>query len=429
MKIEAFRGVKNGSFIHNLFSISLATVISQVIPIILQPILRRQFLPEDFGVFSIYTSIIGVTSIFFTLRYEQIICSPKNPIIAINIFIVSIISSLFFAVLLFIFILIFHTSILSILNISHDNGLFLYFIPLSSLFFAVFNSIYYLLIRYKEFRIAALNKIYRRTSEGFANVSLGVIGVHSGLIFGDLLGGLLNVMSGCFRLSKLNINFSSKISKKRIGYAFRRYIDMPKFNTVPALMNSICLFLPNIFINKFYNTDISGFYSLTFIVLNIPIVFIGKALSDIFIQRFSEQKNSNVYVLKDFFRVSKILFIISILMIVTFSIGGPFLFRIIFGYQWEISGEYAQIFVWLAAIRLIVSPFNIVFVVFNRVKLFALWQFGFFVATLSLYLFNYLEVKHFMILIVVINSMFYILNYFLITHVLRGYEVKIVENK
>jgi len=412
---------KKESFLSNLFTVSFATIIAQLIPIFLQTLLRRLYSPGEFGIYGVYTSIIGITTIFYSLRYEQTINIPKNPIVALNLFVLSIIFSLFFTLVLFLTVFFFNYHILNILNISHENNLFLYLIPISSLFYAIFNAIYFLLIRNKEFRIAALNKIYRRGGEGISSISLGYIGNHNGLLIGDLIGNFINVISGSVKLFKIGINLNW-ISKKKLLYAFRRFKDMPKFNTIPALLNSLCLFLPNIYINKFYSTEVSGVFNLTFMVLNIPIVFFGKSVSDVFIQRFSEKKNDKKSVMSDFYRVTKFLVILSVIMVLTIVLFGPTLFSIIFGKQWELSGEFSVIFVWLAAIRLIVSPFNIVFVVFEKVKVFAKWQLTFFLATVSFSFFGFLDVKSFLILIVVVNSIFYIINYFMTVAILKKYE-------
>ena len=47
------------------------TFIAQLIPILLQPVLKRLFTVEEFGVFDIYFRSVGLLAIVFSLKYEQ----------------------------------------------------------------------------------------------------------------------------------------------------------------------------------------------------------------------------------------------------------------------------------------------------------------------------------------------------------------------
>ena len=98
-------------------------------------------------------------------------------------------------------------------------------------------------------------------------------------------------------------------------------------------------------------------------------------------------------------------------MIIIIMSLGPWLFSIFFGKGWRISGQYAQIFVWLAAIRLVVSPFNIVFTIFEKVKILAIWQVSFFIGILLSPIFKFLDFRQFILVLVILNSTFYIINY------------------
>jgi O-antigen/teichoic acid export membrane protein len=278
---------------NNILTVVSGTVIAQLIPILLQPILRRMYLPEDFGLFGVYTSIIGIVTVISTLRYSQTINIPKNDIVATNLFALSFIIAFIIYVILTIFIFIFNDSILKIFGIPGNRSFFLYFIPFSAFLFSTFEVINFWLIRKKEFKLAALNKIYRRSTEGIINVGLGIRGFYFGLIFGDIIGNIANVFSGVRRLKLIKFNLRD-VSIKKIFFVAKKYSDMPKFNLLPQTLNSICLFLPPLLINKFYSSETAGYFNLTLLVLNIPIVFIGNSISDVLIQRISDRKNNKL---------------------------------------------------------------------------------------------------------------------------------------
>ena len=56
------------------------TFIAQLIPILLQPLLKRMFTVEEFGIFDIYFRSVGLLAILFSLRYEKaiVLCDNKR---------------------------------------------------------------------------------------------------------------------------------------------------------------------------------------------------------------------------------------------------------------------------------------------------------------------------------------------------------------
>lgn len=415
-----FKQIKNDLF-KNVFTIVSGTVIAQLIPILLQPFLRRMYSPEDFGLLGVYTSIIGITTVIFTLRYSQTINIPKSDIVAANIFSLSLIIAIFLFIIFSVVIFTFSNFIMELIGIPSNRSAFLYFIPLSTLLFILFEIINFWLIRKKEFKLAALNKIYRRISEGFVNLTLGIKGNYYGLIAGDIGGNIVNVLSGVSRLKKINFSFKY-VSIKRMVCVAKRFSDMPKYNLFPQLLNSMCIFLPALFINKLYSSEIAGYFNLTMLVLNIPIVFIGNSISEVLIQRLAEKKNNKLPIKHELQGITRLLAFVSVMMIIVIMLVGQWAFGFVFGHQWRISGTYAEIYVWASAVRLVASPLNITFVIFEKVKKFAIWQIGYFLFTGSLVFFGFLKFEYFLLLITFVNVLFYSIVYFMSKNIIIQYE-------
>jgi len=410
----------------NILILVTGTVIAQTVPILLQPFLRRIYTPEEFGLFSVYLSIIGILTIFYSLRYPQTINLPKSDIAATNIFALSIILSISFTILCYIVLILFHDSLLTLFNIPANKSSYLYFVPLSSLLFSIFHIINFWLIRKKLFRLSAKNKVYRRVSEGAVNLGFGFANKSFGLVIGDLIGNTVNIASGGLMLKRIGFNFKL-VSIRKMVYIFKRYSDMPLFNTIPAILNSLCLFLPAIFINKFYSPKYAGYFSLTTLVLSIPIVYIGKSISASLIQRISEKRQKKLRISQDIYKIMLVLGAVSVFMVFVILVIGPRIFGIVFGSEYAVSGEYAQIFVILAALRLVVSPLNnVIFIILERVKLFAVWQTLFFCGIMTLPLFSGLSFENFIWALVLISGSFYIIDLFMILNVVKLYDKTII---
>lgn len=420
------KSLKSNTFASNIAKIATGTAIAQIIPIAIQPFLRRMYLPEDFGLLGVYTNTISILCIFLSFRYSQTINIPKNNVLAINVFSLSVLITFVVTIISYVLILFFDSLILDVLGIPQNRSAFLYFIPFSAFLFSLFEIISFWLIRMKQFKEVAINKIYRRAIEGVVNICMGLKGSFWGLIVGDISGNVANVLSGCKYLKKGKIPLKN-ISLKKMLYAAKHYSFMPKYNLFPQLLNTLCISLPAIFINKLYSSEIAGYFNLTMIVLSIPIALIGKSISDVLTQRLAEKRNSMQSVTQDIYQLVKWLALISVIMVLFLTLIGPWAFSLVFGNIWGRSGVFAQILVWGAAIRLITSPLNVVFIIFEEVKVFAFWQILFFAFILSLLFLGFLSIEHYLVVISVMNFIFYSIAFFMVKHTISRYEKLLVK--
>lgn len=65
-------------FIRALSVLIAGSAVSSIILLCITPILTRLYTPEDFGVLSIFTSILYVLMIIVSLRYEAALVLPKE---------------------------------------------------------------------------------------------------------------------------------------------------------------------------------------------------------------------------------------------------------------------------------------------------------------------------------------------------------------
>ena len=82
------------------------TLISQLIPFLISPILTRIFTPQEFGAFGLYFSITMIFSVFITGRYEMAIMLPKDDrdsmsLVGLSLCITFSVSAILFVVVLF----------------------------------------------------------------------------------------------------------------------------------------------------------------------------------------------------------------------------------------------------------------------------------------------------------------------------------------
>jgi len=90
---------RKDSLSRNISVLVSGTVLAQVVPIALQPVLKRIYTPEDFGVLDIYLKTLGILFVVFALKYDMGVVLPKNRVKALMILSLSVMSALTFCLI------------------------------------------------------------------------------------------------------------------------------------------------------------------------------------------------------------------------------------------------------------------------------------------------------------------------------------------
>jgi len=398
------------------------TVIAQLISIILQPFLRRYFSPEDFGLFSVYLSLVGIIIVVTTLRYDDAIVLPKKDKESTNVLTFSVVISFFLNLLLFISIVLWGNSIIKILNLPENLPLsILYIIPLSVFLYNTFQSFNYWLIRKKKYYIISANKLVRRGFEGFAQVYYALIKNGKGLIYGDIIGQFANVIFAIIQSVKLGFTYKH-ITFNKVSYVFKKYSEFPKYNLIPAFMSACSYLLPPIFIIKYFSAEYTGYFDLSKLLLSIPLALIATSIANVLLQKISER-----YRAKESFwtELKPLIFIVCFICffeILIISFFGIELFCFVFGDNWEMSGVISKILVWSFTLNFLVSSFTSIFISMRKIKTYSVWQLIYFLAILSLLFFKKLDFINFLWVYVIIEVLCYLALSVVIIFIVVKYE-------
>jgi len=115
----------------------------------------------------------------------------------------------------------------------------------------------------------------------------------------------------------------------------------------------------------FFSPIVVGFYSLGFMVLQMPMSLIGGAIAQVFFQRASEARSDDTLSLL-VENVFRLLVMIGIFPILAMMLAGSDLFAVIFGEIWVEAGLYAQILSIWAFVWFISSPLSMIWVVLEN---------------------------------------------------------------
>lgn len=360
------RFIKEREFAKFFLMFFSGTLFAQLITIFVSPIITRIYTPKDFGMYSVYLSIVSLLIVFVTGRYEFAINSTKNEEDAITLFKVVNYLSVISSGVILIAIWLKGDIITETLSLNINKSL-LFFIPFTLLLMGLLQSSNYYLNRQKKFQVLAKSKVYQSIVNGTSSISLGLMNFGAyGLIFSNILGVFISQL---FQRIKGIKGVRYKVDLGRIKNNLKKYKQFPLYNAPSAFFDNLALQAPTFILVKFYSESIVGFYSLTVRVIGLPLGLISTSISQVFLSQVSELHRNNKSYKAVVIKLAKYLAAIGLVPLTIISLFGPLLFRWIFGEEWIEAGEYARILTIGYFFKFVVSPLSIVFFINQKVKL------------------------------------------------------------
>jgi len=355
------------NFAKNVALVSAGTALAQFMGVLFSPILTRLFTPDEFGIFMLYNSFLGVFLIIGTFKYENCIPIAQNKIVSINTIALSVIILWTISTMLFFTFLLFNQPLLGLFNAS-SLGYYALLIPLGLLFSGIYQILLQWALRTKNFKKITYTKVLQGFGQNLSQVGFGLLNVGSiGLIIGQIIGRSAGSYTMFKKLKNSDPQIFNYISISKMKWVARRYRHFPMITAPSQLLSKGGLELPIFFLTFIFSVAVVGQYGLANMIVNIPVVLIGTAIGDVF---YSEAATYGVRNPKKLIRLSnKLILRLILLGIVPMFIlllFGPFLFSTIFGKDWIDAGYYAQILAVLAFFRLTFTPVSRVFLVYEK---------------------------------------------------------------
>lgn len=405
--------LRKSEFAKNSILLMVGTGMSQLLPIAIQPYIRRVYSAEEFGLFAQYYSIVSIVAIIAGFKYENSIVIPKSDRSALHLFSGALFFNLLTSCLLFLVLFFAGKDLFNYLELSPDLYHYYWLIPISVLLISTNISINYWLTRKKWFKGIVVNKISRRTAEASTRAGMGAIGVSGGVIFGSIIGDFVNLLVSIFQFKKSG-GTTKGVTKEEVKKELKEQIEFPKHALLPTVLNVVSANLSVFLFAMFYTDAIVGQYNASRELLSVPLALISISLSQVLFQRLAEDINKGRKIqrlMRNNFLMLLSMAIVGALIIHFFAVP---IFTFLFGDKWELSGEISEILVFSFAIKFIVSPLSISFMALKRMKISAMWQIGYFALTLSLFLLDDLPVETFVLYLTLIDLVAYAVYGFLI---------------
>ena len=334
-------------FFKNVATLISGTTLAQIIALLIYPILSRIYTPEEHGLFALYMSIISITGIMATGRYEPAILMPKERNKAIDLSSISMLLALIFSIFLFFLVFFFRDTFGRWLK-NDEIVKWLWFVPLSTILIAFFQVSTYWSNRNKRFNNTAIGNVTQSFINSGVKLSASkTIPSGGGLITGAIAGQIAGGLYFLFRWFKKDRADILRRRGTKLKTA-REYGLFPKFNLTNNLINNISNNLPIFLLSSFFGAAEVGFFGLGFTVIFRPMNLVVTSIEQVFAQRIIEKYNQKKEIWKDIRMLIKKSIQIGFIPFLLAGIFGPIIFKFVFGPDWEEAGRYMQILIpWL----------------------------------------------------------------------------------
>lgn len=364
-----FKKVREHDFFRNAITLATGTTIAQAIPLLIAPILTRLYTPGDFGLLAIFVSITALLSIVATGRYEVAIVLPVQARRARRLLRLSIFLTAIFSLVVLTVIVLAHDTLAALFT-DERMDFWLYFIPPAVLLNGIFESLRYYGIRQKAYKPIAGALTLRSATDGAAQLGAGFAGGQS---FGLITGYIASLFTGNIRLWRIfhkDMQQAGEQLNDRDGLKLvaGRYRNFPKFTLPAHFLNTASLQLPVFVFSVFFSGAVAGWYAFAQKVLNAPMTIMGSAIGQVFFQKAAEHKDDSQKLREITWGLYKTLLWVGVLPLCVILIFGEGIFGWVFGAEWAVAGQYAQMLsVWVLFV-FISSPLSNLFFVQEKQK-------------------------------------------------------------
>jgi O-antigen/teichoic acid export membrane protein len=329
------------SFAKSIIALVSATAVAQAINFGFNILLTRLYTPVDFGALSVFLSLVSFVAVVSTGKYDvALVAAPDRDeargLVSLGMFI-CILTALVILILAWLVNVIplhFYSQ-----NQVHE---WFYLIPLSLIMLSAFQMLWMWNVREKKFKSIS----FIRPLEAFVNNAI-CIGLKSyksvGLLTGSLTSQFVSLVTiTVISLTKTEKNLFFAPIKKLQNLAVK-YIEFPKINILQGFIDTLQMGIIVLVSSNYFPAADIGYYALCMRVLQAPVRLIVLPLAHVFFAEVSSnyREDKGIYNL-----VRKVTYqtgVWTVAMPVVLITVGPFLFKIIFGINWQEAGVYAAI--------------------------------------------------------------------------------------
>lgn len=339
--------------------VAAGSALGQTVTIIASPLIARLYSPADFGIASVYVSLLSLAVVVSALRYDTAIPLPADEAIARGLLDLSFFVALVTTALVAAAVAICGDSLVEWSNAPGLRPL-LWLLPPGFLIAASYQVLTSWCVRERAYERIARAHLARGIGIVTTQCGLGVFGAGPiGLLVGDMLGqgagtATLASLAGNWRLrTEWRGRLVNALRAARVYYRF------PAFLAGSSLLSAGGVFLPPILLARHYGPDVAGLFALAQKVVEAPVRLIGQSVAQVyFAEAAAVAREDAARLPRMFFGAARKLFIVGSIPVLIGGLASPWLFDAVFGASWRDAGTVARALSWYVAARFVAYPLS-----------------------------------------------------------------------
>lgn len=358
-----------GGFARNVFLLAGGTVAGQLLAVATAPLITRLYTPFDFGVQSVFGSLLGVLATVACLSYEQAVPLPKEDTEAVNVVGLCLGILAVLVVLVGIPVVLLPEMIGSWLRVPHVSS-YLWALPLALFVLSGYKVMSYWAIRKGQFAVLARTKVSQGVGQVAVQLGLGVLRWGPiGLILGDVVGRSMGGVGLARILARDATTPLKSVSWARMQEVASRYRKFPLWSAGSGLLSSSGALAP-VFIARIYGAEIAGWVALCTLVVGGPLSLLSSATADVYFSRSASIGKHDTKKQKQLlWQLVGRMVLLGSPFVLAMLATAHWLFPVIFGPQWTRSAAYLVPLAPMYLITAIASPTHPVLTVYERQEL------------------------------------------------------------
>jgi len=338
--------LRNSEFFHKVSLLATGSLVAQIIVISSSPIITRIFPPSALGVSAFFLSIVGPLSIISIMSYPLAIVLPKNDKRAKLLIVLSLFLAIIFSVAYVLLYMSYEREILKFLKAEEIKS-YMYLIPIAIVGSAFSSVVSQWMVRKKLFLIISKIAIITAVLTVMLKIVIGSLYPSPlVLIYISILGLFLStILFFYYEQTGFSGFYTDKVTYKfflKLLATAKIFKDFCIYRTPQNVVNIINHSVPILLLSILFGMSNSGYYSLSFAVLSVPITVISGSIYQVIYPKINSLYKRNIDIFPILYKSMLWLAVSGVIPLVVIMWFGQEIFSFIFGYEWMKAGIYAQ---------------------------------------------------------------------------------------
>lgn len=346
----------------SLAALTSGSVAAQLVGVAVAPLLTRLYSPSELGAYTLVITGLALFGPAICLRYDAaVIVADEEEVSPLAWLAVMITISISLPVAV-------GYGIFALSSAYTDAGLVWASVGVWALLTLqgltnVFNSASN---RRRLYGLLASSTFYRVLASNTGFLVLGWAGLASaGLISAQVAGAAFGTGYQGWRLKRTSTDCGFP-TRRAMRLVARRYAKQALFNAPSALMATATFSLIIVFVQWEYTTREVGLYALGYRLLGAPFMILSANVARLFFEAAAVRYRARGEFRRLYVRALLILTAVVMPAMALLAALAPFLFRVVFGPEWEQSGVFVAILAPMFCLRLVADSLSTSFIVAKR---------------------------------------------------------------